>query len=302
VFAFFAEDSRGYIGSATVTPEMVNYVKLTCNITKTTLDLQGNLTVTCKGNYFNNTFGAVDNTLLVQCRYKDDTYKEWQDMSVTKSGNAYSATIMFSDLDVKSSYSVEILVSDKLSTVTATKSSITNLPTFHWSKNDFVFEVPVIFNAGANINNTQVTTINNTESANISSTGVWTPTLNEDAVFEYNTQRGWYCKSGQVVTVGFNIKAVCNDGYHDTNVTIAGLSFTPLFSASGGGMCSGAYVSENKNFQCFVAETNGVITTRVQACNNTTDTNLSTSAIGCHYPKDGGEITLSGTITFMANS
>ena len=316
VFAFFAEDDRGYIGNHVIQlgdDRWVNYVKLTCNITKTSLDLQGKLTVTCKGNCFNNTFGAVENTLSVQCRYKDYTgvysdWQDWQDMSVTKSGNAYAASVTFEGLDSDSSYSVEVMAGDKLTTATATKSSITNLPTFHWSKNDFVFEVPVIFKQGANIDNTQATTINNTESVNISNTGVWTPALNEDAVFEYTTQRGWYCKSGQVVTVGFYVKAVCNAGFHDTDVTIAGLPFTPAYSASGGGMCSKVYISAGFAFQCFVAETSGKITTRVQACNNTADANLNTSAGGCKYPsvgvgQSGGEtITLSGTITYITNS
>jgi hypothetical protein len=75
-----------------------------------------------------------------------------------------------------------------------------------------------------------------------------------------------------------------------------------MFSAAGGGMCSGAYVAAGFDFQCFVAETSGSITARVQACNNTSQANLSTSSSGCKYRSGGGEITLSGTITFMANS
>ena len=290
VFAFFAEDSRGYIGSATVTPEMVNYVKLTCNITKTSLDLQGNLTVTCKGNYFNNTFGVVENTLSVQCRYKDYTgvYSKWQDMTLTKSGNAYSATASLSGLDSGLSYSVETRAVDELTDVTATKSGITNKPTFYWSKDEFVFEVPVTFNQGATINTDQVV-----------KSGVWLPALNPSAISIYTTRCGWYSQI-QTVTVGFYIKATCNSGYEGESISISGLPFTPSYSAAGGGMCSGAYVSGGFNFQCFVVEEDGAITTRVQACNNTTATNLSTSATGCRYPSGGGEITLSGTITFLA--
>jgi hypothetical protein len=130
----------------------------------------------------------------------------------------------------------------------------------------------------------------------------WSPELNPAVVSSYTTQFGWYTKFNQTVTVGFCIKATCRSGYDSTTISISGLPFTPLFNAAGGGMCSGAYVSGGFNFQCFVAETSGTITTRVQACNNTSATNLSTSASGCCYRSGGGEITLSGTITYMSNS
>ena len=104
------------------------------------------------------------------------------------------------------------------------------------------------------------------------------------------------------MTVGFYIKATCNSGWNSTEITISGLPYTPMYTASGGGMCSGAYVNSGWNFQCFVAETSGIITTRVQSCNHTASINLSTSASGCFYCLNGGEITLSGTINFIANS
>jgi hypothetical protein len=132
-------------------------------------------------------------------------------------------------------------------------------------------------------------------------TGVWTPKLYDSAVSSYTTQYGWYSKMGNIVCLGFFVKATCRSGYTTTVVSVSGAPFYPLYSAAGGGMCSGAYVSAGFTFQCFVAGTGGMITTRVQACNNTTATNLATSSSGCHYPNGGGEITLSGTITFIAD-
>lgn len=131
--------------------------------------------------------------------------------------------------------------------------------------------------------------------------GVWTPYLNSAVVSSYETQYGWYSKLGQTVTVGFFIKANCNSGFNSTDISISGLPFTPMFSAAGGGMCSGAYVSAGFNFQCFVAGTDDKITTRVQSCNNTSATNLATSASGCKYPSGGGVLTLSGTIVYIAD-
>lgn len=132
--------------------------------------------------------------------------------------------------------------------------------------------------------------------------GVWTPYLNSAVVSSYTTQYGYYSKLGQTTTIGFIIKATCKSGYTGTAISISGLPFTPMFSGAGGGMCSGAYVSAGFNFQCFVAGTDGKITTRVQACNNTSATNLSTSASGLFYPSGGGELTLSGTITYMSTT
>lgn len=132
--------------------------------------------------------------------------------------------------------------------------------------------------------------------------GRWSPSLNSSAVSYYTTQEGWYMKIGQYVTVGFYIKANCNSGYQSTNISISGLPFTPMFSAAGGGMCSRAFIKADSTFQCFVAETSGKITTRMQYVYIGEESNLSTTASGCCYPMGGGELTLSGTITFMANS
>jgi hypothetical protein len=130
--------------------------------------------------------------------------------------------------------------------------------------------------------------------------GIWVPELDSRIVGHYKTQKGWYSKMGQTVTVGFYIKAECSSGYESEIISIAGLPYIPLCSAAGGGMCSGAYVSAGRHFQCFVAETSGEITTRVQPCNHTFDANVFTSASGCFYREGGGEITLSGTITYMS--
>lgn len=368
-FTFSAEDSRGGIGKATVTLDMVEYIKLTCNIANNRPDALGNINIVCTGEYFNDTFGAVENTLQVQWRYSisGGAFSDWADMSVTITGDSYSA---YKDFDIPNfsqtqSYVFETRAIDKLDEVSSNSGAVKSIPIFHWGENDFVFEVPVTFNAGVT-GATSTTDTGNTESdtyngsktitgnlrlkgtgnygnhllfgdsnfcyiaeltddvmtihANkiyldassgvyvddyaipILDKGIWTPALNSSAISSYTTRYGWYSKMGQTVTVGFFIKANCNSGYTSTAISISGLPFTPMYSAAGGGMCSGAYVSAGFNFQCFVAETSGNITMRVQSCNHTSQTNLSTSASGCWYRSGGGEITLSGTITFIANS
>ena len=359
-FTFSAEDSRGNIGSIVVTPRMIDYIKPTCNISNSRPDGDGNMTVSCSGIFFNGSFGAVSNELTLRYQYaaSDGNYSDMADMTITTDGNYYYASASLTGLDYKETYSFYVEGYDKLCQFQAGTSGVTSLPLFHWGKNDFVFEVPVTFNAGASgVSDEGDKTIDGdlnvtgnlrlkgdgdygntllfgdgtycyiTEpeddvmlikakrvdfdanavtvdgySIPIMEKGIWSPTLNSAVISSYTTQYGWYMKMGQTVTVGFFIKATCNSGYQSTNIAITGLPFAPMFSAAGGGMCSGAYVSGGYDFQCFVAETDSRITTRVQSCNNTSAMNIATSASGCNYRNNGGDLTLSGTITYMTAS
>ena len=154
----------------------------------------------------------------------------------------------------------------------------------------------------------KATTINLNGTVNVNgspissgSSGTWTPSLSASAISSYTVRQGWYQRVGNVVTLGFTIKATCYSGYSSTSISISGLPITPKYDASGGGICSGAYVSAGFNFECWVASTAGTITGRVQACNNTSAANLSTSASGLFYNSSGGEITLGGTICYITN-
>lgn len=134
----------------------------------------------------------------------------------------------------------------------------------------------------------------------IPETGTWTPELDGGAVRSYSRQEGWYIKSGNVVTVGWYIKARAYEGYEDIDIAIYGLPYSPAISASGGGICSLTYVPPGYLFQCFVAEAGTYeITARVQSYNDSYWSELVTSASGCGYPSDGSQFTLSGTITYM---
>jgi hypothetical protein len=129
----------------------------------------------------------------------------------------------------------------------------------------------------------------------IPKSGYWTPELSiSDA--DYTYQDGWYTKVGDVVTVGFYLKADCS-GHDDEYIVITGLPYIPTYEGSGGGICSGALVNTHKNFQCFVAESSGEITLRGQDCDETNGYNLNTSARAFYYPD--GTLTLSGTVSYL---
>lgn len=367
-FTFSVKDSRGNVGTTSVVPNMVNYIKPTCYISNNRPDALGHMTVACSGSFFNDSFGKERNELQVWYRYYEsgNLVCNWTEMSVVPTGNSYyaSAELDIPDFEEENKqdiyFTFEVQASDKLETVSSTPSNVKSTPIFHWGENDFVFEVPVTFKQGlTNGDGTSAIGLGSDVDGDLHVTGNlrlkgsgnygntllfgdgtycyitepeddvmhikakridldangvyvygnpipdiqkgrWSPSLNSSAISSYTTQEGWYSKLGQTVSVGFYIKATCKSGYSSTGISISGLPFTPMFSASGGGMCSGAYVSGGFTFQCFVAETSKSITTRVQSCNHTSQTNLSTSASGCWYPSGGGEITLSGTITFMS--
>lgn len=359
-FTFSVTDSRENVGRTTVTSTMVEYIKLTCHLGNDKPDGDGRMVVTCYGDFFKGSFGAVDNAITTaQYRYRtqNGAFSGWANMTVTESGNSYLASASVTGLDYKLSYEFECKVKDKLMEASSASGLLKSIPIFHWSENDFVFEVPVTFNGGfempttlgdengdmtitgdlrlkgdGNYGNTlrfgdadycyisepsddhlllnaKKITLNTTQGVFLgtsaitsSACGAWSPTLNGNAVSYYSVQHGWYSKVGQSVTIGFYIKANCYSGYETTTISIGGLPFTPIASSAGGGMCSGAYVNAGWNFQCFVAEASGSITTRVQSCNNTTSANLSTSAAGCFYRSSGGELTLSGTITYLTSA
>lgn len=138
-FKFSATDSRGYTTSQTVTKTLINYVKLTCDLQKSTPNASGNFTLTVKGNYFNGSFGATNNTLTIQYRYKENggTYSNWKTINATLSGNTYTAKDNLTGLDYQKTYVFQARATDKLSTKTTNEISIKSLPVFDWGKNDF---------------------------------------------------------------------------------------------------------------------------------------------------------------------
>lgn len=437
-FIFEATDSRGNRVVEIVTKNVVNYVPLTVHASLNEFKTDGTASFNVSGNYFNGSFGAASNYLLVTYQIATvsaTSYGAWQSVTETKSGNSYTANFTISGLDYTKAYKIIVRAQDELGTVQTAEIRFSGRPIFEWGKNDFKFNVPVTFAAGAtgadiptgggstsggtdlsnggtingdltvtgnlrlkgsgNYGNKlyfgdgsyamvsedtddaltiKANTINlngtvkvngsdigtgggsTTGGTDLSSggtvngdlriaglnqlylgddnrvyaqrnydnfyitgekiqlygnvemngydatteTGTWTPTIGTGSEIDsYTTQQGWYQKVGNIVTVGFYIKAICDTGFYNRSIYIGYLPYAPKYSAAGGGMCSGTYVSAGFNFQCFVAEANSLsIKTRVQSCNNTSAANLDTSASGVFYRYNGGEITLSGTICY----
>lgn len=148
-FKFSATDSRGNTVTKTLTPTMINYVKLTCNIDDIGVTTDGVMNFSLKGNYFNGSFGATSNTLTVQYRYKTSggSYSSWASVTATKSGNTYTASGSVSGLDYKTKYVFQARAVDKIydgtyqSRVTTAEKAVSAQPVFDWSEDDFNLNV-----------------------------------------------------------------------------------------------------------------------------------------------------------------
>lgn len=151
-FTFTATDNRGNTTTKDVTPAgFIDYVKLTCNMGNNTPTADGQMTVKVNGNCFNGSFGSTSNTLAVYYRFKVDggTYGLWTAMTVTRSGNSYTATASLTGLDYQTIYAFEAYAVDKLATVYSAERKVIATPVFDWSASDFKFNVPVFDQFGA---------------------------------------------------------------------------------------------------------------------------------------------------------
>lgn len=148
-FAFTVKDSRGNVTSQSLTRTMVNYVKLTADLS-VKMAVTGEATLTCTGNYFDGSFGSQSNTLTFRYRYKElnGSYGDWVTATPSKSGNTYSISPTISGLDYRKKYVFQFNVIDKLMSINSAEISARALPVFDWSEEDFNFNVPVTFSGG----------------------------------------------------------------------------------------------------------------------------------------------------------
>ena len=154
-FTFVVTDSRGNTTTKTVSTPFVNYVKLTCSLANNMPDAEGDMNVLVTGNCFNGSFGTKTNSLKVYYRYKitGGSYSSWTAMTVTTSGNTYSATAKVSGLDYQTAYVFQAYAADELDTKESLEKTVKSTPVFDWGAEDFRFNVPVYDEFETKINN-----------------------------------------------------------------------------------------------------------------------------------------------------
>ena len=154
LFIFYSRDSRGNTTTQVLEPNMYNYVHLTCNLGDNLPDTDGNYVFDIKGQYYNGTFGATDNTLLVEYRMRadDSSFGDWTAISHTLNGNSYTATTTITGLDYRTHYVVQVRATDKLEVATTPETQIFSKPVFSWSDKDFEFNCDVNVNGELTVN------------------------------------------------------------------------------------------------------------------------------------------------------
>lgn len=150
---FYAQDSRGYTGQVSTQVTLVPYVVLTNSASAGRPNpTDGSAFIQFQGQYFDDSFGAVRNTLSLKYKieYPDGSLDaSWKTVTPTLSDDSYYAYISLSRFDYTKAYKVHTLVMDRLLTVEKTVILKQGIPVFDWGRNDFAFHVPVYMNGNA---------------------------------------------------------------------------------------------------------------------------------------------------------
>ena len=218
-----ATDSRGYPTSVTASGlTLVNYIVPTIIVESISRETptSDSVNISVKGKWYNGSFGAKQNSLIVQVRYKPKSQAsytasdEYARMSVTSNGNDYTASIALTDLSYTQAYNIQIRAIDAIHVSGGSlaepvyKSTEINkgIPVFDWGENDFCFNVPVIMPldlakgdndmGGLDMNNSDITGCNNiyfADSSNSAGESIRFPNANSDG----NWDCIW-CKNGHL--------------------------------------------------------------------------------------------------------
>lgn len=147
VFVFKVTDSRGYTTTLELKKGLVNYVPLTCVFKPGTPTADGQMDFYIDGNCFKGSFGAFQNQVFIQYRYKtegDSDYSAWQDISeIEFNNNQYHASGMVNDLNYRLKYIFQARIIDSLMNVDSNEYPISVVPVFYWGKNGFFLNVPL---------------------------------------------------------------------------------------------------------------------------------------------------------------
>lgn len=150
-FKFEVWDSRGNYNSYTQEIRMIDYLAPTCSVEARIAlgnadSTTANITFTVKGNVFNGSFGAVDNSLSLDYTISNDAGEiaARGSLEAIYNGNTYSAEKLVEGLDYRKSYIVYVAAHDAINSgISATSKMLKAIPVFDWSEEDFNFNVPI---------------------------------------------------------------------------------------------------------------------------------------------------------------
>ena len=155
------DDSRGKPANANVKLTMIEYIPLTCNVEaeiklSETDTEQAEIKFTVSGNYFNQSFGAKHNSLRIEVNATGSNGGATSEVVEISDddfdGDTYSVSHTITGLSYKETWIVNASASDEiLKNVVGRSKSLTSVPVFDWSDEDFNFNVPVSFSAGIDL-------------------------------------------------------------------------------------------------------------------------------------------------------
>lgn len=145
-FEIVVTDSREYTNTKkVVTLEKIDYidVSISAGVVRNT-PTDGKVNITFSGNYFNNTFGDVANTLDVQYKYKEkgaSDYSTPQSLALTLTGNTFKGEVKeIGDFDYQKEYIFQVIATDKLTSAPKTPVEIVvnkGEPMWWWDEEAF---------------------------------------------------------------------------------------------------------------------------------------------------------------------
>jgi hypothetical protein len=154
-FEFTAKDSRGNSLAKTITKDIVNYIKLTCNMdAKAELadDNTTTITLDVSGKVFIGSFGAKANKMYLWYRLKaeGEEYGDWVSVDFTLNNNAYTADVEIKGLDYRKAYTVQAIAQDDMflaygNYATSAERTVKTVPVANWNGKSFNFNVPMFY-------------------------------------------------------------------------------------------------------------------------------------------------------------
>lgn len=152
-FVVKATDSRGYVTTVTLTPNMIDYVPLTNSPSfYRTAPTTGEMSLEFSGNYFNDTFGDVSNTLNIKWYYKLRNDENWitggtliLDTDYKIINNTYHSghtnyerpISLGNSYDYQKQYDFKIEIEDALEQVVIIQSVSKGQPIVNWDDDHF---------------------------------------------------------------------------------------------------------------------------------------------------------------------
>lgn len=152
IFNFTVTDNRGLTTTKTVTLPVIDYKKLTCNLSASielVAEAEAKIVMDISGNYFYGTFGAQRNSFTVRYIVVEDgdaSSAEWvtiDDVTPQYINQTFKLTKEITGLDYSKTYTVTVAAYDSIGGKESAPVTLQTTPLFDWGANDFNFNVPV---------------------------------------------------------------------------------------------------------------------------------------------------------------